>query len=199
MPTGLRSTALKKAKVSVLSKRFSVRKGFQIVGDESAVYGMGEKLIGWGEANDEAINSSIVADALEDASPFHQEFDWDDASAAYKQRLRHAGYLRQAIQMHVIYSNDPGHEVLLSPAVVVYPTPDIIDETTPEAAWRPQVTRAAFTQEDVMNNEKYRNFHLQRALVDMANFEKKYSYLEELSEVFAVIAKATAKHGKKKR
>jgi len=195
MPATARSTAPRRRKSrKVLSKRYSIRKGFQVKGDPN---GIGRELDGISKKNPEDVNEVIVQQARNPKSAMHEAFDWDDTSAAHKHRLRQASYLRNAIQAHTIYSDDPEHEVLECPANLVYPAR--IDVVAPKQAWMPGVVRTALTQQQVMENEDYRAYHLARALIDLDAFHAKYSYLTELAEVFIAIEKVKAVQAKKKK
>jgi hypothetical protein len=116
----------------------------------------------------------VVQAAKREASPLHTQFDWDDSEAAHKWRLHQA---RNLIRVTVEYIGE-GEE--RTPArVFVSLTPDRNEDG---GCYR--ATAA------VMSDAKYRAQLLADARAEMERFEKKYSDLQELAEVFAAISRA---------
>jgi len=111
--------------------------------------------------------ADVVEAARIETSPLHPQFDWDDTEAAQKWRLHQA---RRLIKVTVEYIG--GDEVKIPARVFVSLTTDRHNGT----GYR---VLAA-----VMSNSEHRKQLMADALADMQRFEKKYSELKELTDVF---------------
>jgi hypothetical protein len=128
------------------------------------------------EANDGQVRPSDVVKAARPASsPLHSQFEWDDSEAAERYRLSQA---RQLLRVTVEYIGEGDDAV--SARVFVSLTTD-----RGEGGYR--------VMADVMSNAAHRKQLLADALEEMAQFERKYSDLKKLAEVFAAMRKVRGK------
>jgi len=109
----------------------------------------------------------VVEAAKNKTSPLHSKFEWDDGEAAERYRLWQA---RQLISVTVQYTGAEDNPILSR--VFVSLTPDRGEAN----GYR--------TIQAVMGNPSQRAQLLEDALQDMRRFQKKYSDLKELSELF---------------
>lgn len=117
---------------------------------------------------------STVVDAARDAaSPLHGQFEWDDSEAAERYRLWQA---RQLIRVTV----------------------RMIKPEEPNSAARVFVSLSTDRNEsggyrvlaDVLSNERMRAQLMEDARIEMRAFQRKYSDLTELANVFVAMEKA---------
>ena len=121
-------------------------------------------------------NGSLTAEAvLESAtpedSPLHCMFEWNDPKAAHKHRLDQARfYIRALVKVEIKEEEQPK---FYRAYVNINPNP--------QDAGIFENTQKALSQEET------RKIVLDNALKELVSFQKKYSTLYELSEVFKAI------------
>lgn len=119
--------------------------------------------------------ADVVEAARPPQSPLHSHFDWDDTEAASKWRIEQA---RRLIRV-VVEVVGPKEQPTSTRVFVSLST----DRKKEEGGYR--ITAA------VLSNERYREQLLADALAEMEFFNKKYSALKELAEVFSAIKTTT--------
>lgn len=136
------------------------------------------------EANGgELLPADIVKEAAKKRNPLHNEFDWDDKSAANKFREERArGLVRSLI---VIRKEAP--KVEARKYELTYST-EVPDQGQPQR----QCYR---TTEEILQNPVERDRLLARAIRELAAFRDRYAGLSELAVVFAAAEKAIRKSG----
>lgn len=117
----------------------------------------------------------VVEAAKPESSPLHSQFDWEDTEAAHKWRLHQA---RNLIRVTVEYVG--GGEDAVPARVFVSLTPDRKDGFYRATA-------------DVMSDVDHRKQLFADAVAEMQRFEKKYSDLKELADVFAAMRRIRRK------
>lgn len=110
---------------------------------------------------------AVVADAVDEASPLHRYFEWDDSKAAERHRLDQArSLLRVAVR---VLELEPG-----KPSAV-----RVFTRLQDEAGYRATV--------EVLSDEMLRERMLRTAMAELQLFQKKYAEVAELAEVFSAI------------
>lgn len=125
------------------------------------------------EARDGRITKeSFLEESRPEDSVTHELFEWDDQVAAERYRLVQAGKIINNLEVHVTTVNNP--EPVQTKAVV---------SVTPEPFEKAEYTsiETAFAQRDT------RDIVLKNALRELRSFERKYSGLKELADVFRAI------------
>lgn len=110
--------------------------------------------------------AEIVAAAQDSTSELHKCFEWDDTEAARKYRLIQAGNLIRNL---------------------------VIVETAQKS--EPQHIRIMYTSQDggykqtklILQNKDEYTCLLEKAMAELKVFKQKYSMLQELNEIFALI------------
>lgn len=118
--------------------------------------------------------SAVVAAATPEGSVLHPHFDWEESTAAQKWRLHQARNLIR-VTVTLVQSRNP--------------------ETASRAfvslrSERDSETGGYRVLSSVLRNQDLRAELLRDARAEMEVFQRKYQMLEELSEVFAVMARA---------
>ena len=123
--------------------------------------------------NGELMPEEVVKSAKRKASALHDDFDWNDATAAHKQRLTTARHMIGGIE--VVYRESPGRPVRMYSAVIRKNSepknPQYVYVNTREALGNPIEHQQLFSQ----------------ALRDLSAFRIKYETLSELSPIFRAI------------
>ncbi len=114
----------------------------------------------------------VVDDARSERSPLHTFFEWDDAAAAEKHRQRQARHLIQAVE--VVYENVPG-----APSTPIRAFVNLEPKSGRETPYR--VTY------DVLTDAAMRAELLKQALSEARSWQRRYSQLDELADVFAAL------------
>ena len=113
----------------------------------------------------------VLVKARDENSELHKCFEWDDAVAAEKYRLRQVGYI---IRLLVIKEEcDESTEYKERPEVRVF------YKTKEDEGYKP-------THLIVQKKDEY-DALLQRAWSELRAFKQKYSMLKELDEIFKLI------------
>ena len=117
---------------------------------------------------------NLTPKALVDASrrknaPLHDMFEWDDAIAAEAYRETQAGYIIRSIEVTVVGNTEPVRAFV---------------NVSMEGGERSYIGVQA-----ALSVEETRDEILEAALAELRAFERKYSTLVELAEVFAAIKK----------
>lgn len=117
------------------------------------------------------IDGDISPARLVDASrpvdaPLHGEFEWDDSVAAEKYREDQARYIIRSLEVEISESPEPVRAYF-----------SIASEDT----------RTYTNIRQVLCIKSSRETMIEQALRELKAFERKYSQLEELAEVFAAI------------
>lgn len=120
---------------------------------------------------------AVVEAARSEDSPLHEQFDWNDSTAAHQWRLQQA---RQLIRTVVTYEQ-VGNGDKVPVRVFVSLTPDREHD---DGGYRVSV--------DVMSDATLRGQLLSDARAEMIRFKEKYRQLQELAEVFSAIDNVTA-------
>ncbi len=123
----------------------------------------------------------VVAAARPKTSLLHDQFEWDDTSAAVQHRLWQA---RQLIRVTVMVL--PRQEQPIRTYVSLR-----TDRALAGGGYR--------TLCDVLDDEQLREQLLAEALDDLATFRTKYGRLKELAQVFAEAGKVASRHRLKSR
>lgn len=115
----------------------------------------------------------VVKEAESKSHPLHDEFDWDDASAAHKHRLEHAARLIRLVKIKVVLPSGPccvrqWHAVRAA---------GVID--APEGY---------VSNEDVVSTPVYRQAMLRQMERDWKALVARY---EHLKEFWSMVAKTT--------
>lgn len=115
----------------------------------------------------------VVRDAKPKKSPLHKAFEWDDTKAAANYRIVQAGDLIRAI-------------------IVV--TDEAPDATPVRAFVHVEDDERHYTSvQHAMSDKELRAQVVNRALLELTQWEQRYKDLKELAEVFAVIRKVKRK------
>ena len=112
----------------------------------------------------------ILDDARPDNSPLHKCFEWDDAKAAEEYRLQQARGILTALTVTVETTSEP---IQVRAFVNVSPVNEKVGSVV-------AVIRA-------MSDEESKRNVLNMAMRELRQFEKKYSALKELADVFTAI------------
>ena len=126
--------------------------------------------------------SDVVRAARDKRSLLHSRFEWDNNKAAEEHRLWQA---RQLIAVTVQFVEQT------QPPTVAKVFISLMEDRHNGGGYRPL--------ELVMASEHGRQSLLEDALNEMRRFQKKYSDLRVLSEVFAAMQTAMAKHSSRPR
>ena len=119
----------------------------------------------------------VVADAKPKRSPLHKSFEWDDTKAASRYRLVQAGDLIRAI----VVVTDEAPDAAPVRAFVNIESDD----------------RHYTSVQHAMSDKELRGQVVNRALLEITQWETRYRDLKELAEVFAAIKKVKRKKNKK--
>jgi len=117
---------------------------------------------------------AVVEKAKEKDSALHRHFEWDDGIAAGKYRIVQARKVIQSIE--VIHRDAP------KVAARVYSV--TTQKATPE---KPEPTKIYQSTEEALKDPVMRDEILGNAIRDAIAFRRKYSALQELSQVFASV------------
>jgi hypothetical protein len=149
----------------------------QYRGKIAGVQVVGEELQRIAKANGERLTPEIVLrNAAMETSPLHDRFTWDNTEAAQQWRLWEASNLIRSVK--VVTEVHPQDEPVLVRAFVnVSASPD--GEDAGNSVYVP--LKVALKVND------YRTQMLENAGRELESFRKKYSVLQELSGLFAVI------------
>lgn len=113
--------------------------------------------------------AAVVLYAKNTKSALHDQFDWNDTTAAQKHRLRQAKQLIQRVVVKIEGSDLAPTRAFVSVRM---------DEDAP----------LSFTRIDVaMRDKRMRDQLLDDAREDLLRFRKRYSELQELADLFKVI------------
>ena len=119
------------------------------------------------------LNAENVLDSARDEnSPIHNEFEWNDTDAAEMYRLSQARHLINCLTVKIIERDDA------APVRAYFKISDDNYEQT----------------KNIIKVEEKRRSLLEQALSELRTFQRKYSILKELAEVFAEIDKANRKN-----
>lgn len=122
----------------------------------------------------------IVKEAENPRHPLHNEFDWDDASAAHKHRLQHAARLIRLVKIKVVLPSGPTKvrqwHAVRAAGVVDAPAGYVMDE---EVAATPMFREAMLRQ-------------MER---DWRALESRYQHLKEFWDMIKI---ATKKRGRRR-
>ncbi len=130
---------------------------------------------------DEVVRQSRPKDA-----PLHNEFEWNNAKAADKYRIEQAKYLIRHIEVVPL---DPS----LSPVRAYHSIPVEIVNPNPTETSQPTVTKQVYRSiEDILSDPQARDDLLMAAIRDANTFKRKYSVLQEWSQVIQVMEKTVA-------
>ena len=118
---------------------------------------------------------NLLEEAKKKRSPFHKFFDWNDEAAAESWRLHQSRLLINEVKVTILEK-----EVYAFENVSV-----VIEEGSlqTERQYKPVY--------EISQNPLQKDQLLNRALRELSYWRNKYNYLEELSEIFAVIDKKT--------
>jgi hypothetical protein len=119
----------------------------------------------------------VVAHAEEPTSPLHGYFTWDDEVAGHQYRLGEAARLIRTVRVEMLGRNER--------MVQVRAFESLPRDRGAGGGYRP-IT-------DIISSEEFRKELLESALKDLEAFQRRYSMLAELADVFAEIAKVKAK------
>lgn len=119
----------------------------------------------------------VVDEARDEASPLHDQFDWDDSSAGEKYRQWQA---RSLIRVQLDYEPVADDE-----EIVFRVFTSLVSDRLPAGGYR--VTA------NVMADPELREELLADALAEMRRFQLKYRHLKELVEVFAAMSRVQIK------
>lgn len=129
------------------------------------------------EANNGLLNPSHVVDAARDPSSIlHEEFDWDDTSAADAYRLMQAGALIRRVKFTVVKENVQNKSVQIT--------------TTRAFQSRPSTRHADGGYESVekiMADPQKRDELIDQVLRELSAYRRRYADLVALSEVWDAI------------
>ncbi len=120
------------------------------------------------------IPEKVVEEARSEASPLHDQFNWDDTEAARQYRIYQAKNLIRTIVRYAEINGDKR-----AVRVFVSLTPDREEDG---GGYRDVVA--------VLSDKSMRRQMLEDAMNELAAFEKKYANLKELTEVFVASKKA---------
>lgn len=136
-----------------MATQFKSRKGSSFGDKKANLYG--QRLM-WllDKKGGELTPSDIVKDAKRKKSPYHDYFDWEDTLAAKKWRIQQARQLTEGIVKVVIIGTEAKEQrALLS-------------------VYKPEDKRPVYvTLETVLNNDNYRNQHIDKILRVFRNAE----------------------------
>lgn len=118
----------------------------------------------------------LVEESRPEDAPLHGEFEWDDRVAAERYRDGQAGYIIRSV------------EVVLEGTAE--PTRSFVSLTPAAGAASPYVSIRR-----VLAHEDKRARLMERALMELSAFQRKYSQLSELAGVFAAIDAIRAEGG----
>lgn len=122
------------------------------------------------------VTPRLILDASKkESSPLHRCFEWDDTQAAEKYRETQAAALLRNL------------------TVTVEPITDEAPKTVRAFVRATEEKHSYISIISAMNNEHLRESLLQSALDELREFQRKYADLQELSEVFAAIARTQEK------
>lgn len=117
----------------------------------------------------------VVHSARHASSPLHSKFQWDDTKAAHEHRLWQARMLIRVTVEMIPNGSDKEERVWVS----------LKSDQNKGAGYRSLVS--------VLSDGELRSELLQDALEDFQLFEKKYSHLVELAEIFKSFVKVRVK------
>jgi hypothetical protein len=117
---------------------------------------------------------AIVEDSRPASAPLHPAFEWDDQLAAEKYRLDQARYLVRSL---VVVNVVEDQRAPVRAFVNVQIGPD--DEDGKESVYR--------STPRVLQDDELRRQILQRALAELAAWQRRYEDLEELANLLAAI------------
>lgn len=129
------------------------------------------------EHGGELTPAAVVEAATDEMNPLHNEFDWNDASAAYKHRCTTARKIIGSIE--IVKANTVPARVYEA-TVVTYYDPDKKDICK---------RRAFLTPEEIMEDPEKRAALLLQAISDSMAFRRKYNRLSELAQVIESMEK----------
>ena len=149
------------------SKKYSWRKGYSYKVPADVVGGVLESIENKSGSvtSEKFLNESRAA-----SSPTHDMFEWNDGIAAEKYRLEQARHIINSIELQIVSDED-----IAKPAFI-----NVEVKATAKTAVYKNI-------ECAFNNEEQKRNILLNALNELRSFERKYSSLKELSEVFSAI------------
>lgn len=115
--------------------------------------------------------SDVVSFAKNPKTALHARFQWDDTKAAEQYRLEQARDIIRAIVTILPNTNQPVRAYVA------------LQEDRGEGSYRATLS--------VLSDKELRQQLLKEARIDMLGFQKKYSILEELSQVFEAMRKVS--------
>lgn len=127
----------------------------------------------------------VVETARDESSILHNEFEWDDDSAAEHYRLAQAGALIRRVKFTVIKNNSETKTIDIG-TTRVYQS---------RQSKRRGETRGYETVQDIMKSPEKRDELIQQVLREMMAYRKRYADLIALSDVWAAIDDAVAEIG----
>lgn len=131
--------------------------------------------------SDEPTAEQIVEMARDESTESNKLFDWDDSVAGPKWRKEQARLICRMLKVEFIpSSNKPVEETKMIPCRLFYGNP------TKNESFMPITV--------IMNNQDTYNKLLQRAVMELKSFQKKYAMLKELEAVFDVIDRIYPEH-----
>jgi len=129
------------------------------------------------KSSDKAITpEEVLEDAKKKSSPLHDFFDWDDMSAASAYRIDQARYLLRSIEIVIVQEDSSEVEVRAFHNVTIVPVKD-----------KEEKKQVYVGVERAMKEEKLRKQVVDRALRELAVWEKKYKVYSELDAIFFAI------------
>lgn len=127
----------------------------------------------------------VLQSAREPESPIHSLFTWDDRSAANRWRLEQAKNLTRAIM--VVKTEDDDQPPVRVRAFVTVEDDDSDEEDSPQRrAGQPRQARYIGVDEALADPVK-RRILLDKALVEIRGWRKRYEQLTELASIFEAV------------
>lgn len=128
----------------------------------------------------------VLKSAKSKKSKIHDCFEWDDTKAAHAHRVTQARYILRKVT--VIIKND---EEEIETRAFVNIKRDESGELTQNAFDFSKSSYVSITA--AMESDPLKAYTLDRALIELDNFAKRYKSLKELSKVFEAVKKVKAK------
>lgn len=142
------------------------------------------------EAHDGMLSAREVVEAARDnASPLHDEFEWDDDMAAEQYRLAQAGMLIRRVKLTIIKMHPKTKKVTAEITRQFQANP------SPQSGSR---ERGFDTIEEMLSDASKREALLAMVVKEMQSYRRRYAQLSELADVWAAIDSADASLGSEK-
>lgn len=142
--------------------------------------GIRSALLALYEARDGMLSARDVIDAARDTgSPLHDEFEWDDDTAAENYRLAQAGMLIRRVKLTIIKTHPKTKKV----------TAEVTRQfqANPPPASGHERERGFDTVESMLADHDKRAALLAMVLKEMQSYRRRYAQLSELADVWAAI------------